>query len=172
MKDNRTPIQCRNGPLEQSRKCTDAFCCILYLLLVGVVVAFAVLSASALKIPRSQLQQQVMKSEFAGPFIALGKSFFSICLGLVCVAAICLFMLILAFIIPQIVTYIFIPLCLLLSLVLGSAFIYVYFGKTLPFLSPEKQARFIDKNSWLALGCGILFLTAFLIIILVIITKK
>jgi hypothetical protein len=81
-------------------------------------------------------------------------------------------MLILSFIIPELVAYIFIPISLILSLIIGSSFIYVYFGKTLPFLSPQKQAKFIDKNSWLALGCGVLFLAAFLIIILVIITKK
>ncbi len=81
-------------------------------------------------------------------------------------------MLILSFIIPELVAYIFIPISLFLSLLIGSTFIYVYFGKTLPFLSPEKQAKFIDKNSWLALGLGILMLAAFFIIIFVILTKK
>jgi hypothetical protein len=49
---------------------------------------------------------------------------------------------------------------------------YVYFGSTLPFLSPEKQAKFVGKNSWLAFGIGILMLAAFFIIIFVILTKK
>ena len=81
-------------------------------------------------------------------------------------------MLMLSFIIPELVAYIFIPISLLLTLLLGSGFIYVHFGRTLPFLSPEKQAKFIDTNSWLSLGCGILLLAAFFIIIFVILTKK
>jgi len=39
-------------------------------------------------------------------------------------------------------------------------------------LSPEKQAKFIDKNSWLSLGCGVLLLASFFLIIFVILTKK
>jgi hypothetical protein len=88
------------------------------------------------------------------------------------VAVLCLLMLILSFIIPELVAYIFIPLSLQLTLLLGSGFIYVHFGKTLPFLSPEKQAKFIDNHSWLSLGCGILLLAAFFIIVFVILTKK
>lgn len=52
-------------------------------------------------------------------------------------------MIIITFIIPVLVTYIFIPIALFLTLIIGLAFVYVYFGNTLPFLSQENQNKYI-----------------------------
>ena len=140
--------------------------------MVGVVITFAVLSFNAMKLPRSQLEEELKKSQFGSPLIALTKCFLQICIALICVAALCLVMLIVSFIIPELVAYIFIPISLLLTLLIGSAFLYIHFGQTLPFLSAERQSKFISSHSWLALGLGILLLGAFFFIIFIIISKK
>ena len=82
-------------------------------------------------------------SPYGQPFIALGKSFVEICLALVCVIALCFVMVIISFIVPQIVAYIFIPISLIFTFLLGSAFLYVYFGQTLPFLSEANQSKYV-----------------------------
>ena len=76
------------------------------------------------------------------------------------------------FILPEIVTYIFLPLALVLTAVIGSAFLYVYFGNTLPLLSQQNQAKFIEQKSLLALGLGILLLMGFFFILFIIINKR
>lgn len=38
-----TPYQCRAGPFKD-QKCTDFYCCVLYLVMVGLVVFFSLLS--------------------------------------------------------------------------------------------------------------------------------
>ncbi len=43
--DVQLSVQCRDGPIAE-RRCTDAFCCILYLLLLAAVL-FLGLSASS-----------------------------------------------------------------------------------------------------------------------------
>jgi hypothetical protein len=76
------------------------------------------------------------------------------------------------FIIPALVIYIYIPLFLILMLLIGAAFLYVYFGQTLPLLDVNQQKNFVHKNSLLALGIGIGFLVAFVVSIFMIISKK
>lgn len=40
----RTPAQCRNGPIPD-RSCTDFFCCILYVILIIAVIFLVLFSA-------------------------------------------------------------------------------------------------------------------------------
>lgn len=41
---DRTPAQCRNGPIPE-RRCTDFICCIIYLLLIAGVLFLVLFSA-------------------------------------------------------------------------------------------------------------------------------
>ena len=86
--------------------------------------------------------------------------------------ALCLIMVITTFIIPSLAAYIYIPLALLMMLLIGSVFVFIYFGNTLPFIDTKDQDRYIEKNSLLALGIGIGFLAAFFLSIFVICSKK
>jgi hypothetical protein len=52
--DVQLSMQCRDGPLNE-RKCTDMFCCILYLLLLGSIVFLAVFASSAIKMSQAEV---------------------------------------------------------------------------------------------------------------------
>ena len=57
-------------------------------------------------------------------------------------------------------------------LVLGTGFLYRFFGNTLPFLNNEIQRSYINKYSILTLVSGITFIVGFLISLVVILSKQ
>lgn len=56
--DERTPVQCRNGPLEE-RSCTDCCCCLIYIILIAAVIFLGVFSAQAKEIDREAIEKQL-----------------------------------------------------------------------------------------------------------------
>ena len=95
-----------------------------------------------------------------------------IIIALACVAAVCLILVITTFIFPSLVTYFYMPIMLLLMLLLGVAFLYRYFGNSFPFISEASQEKYVQKDSLMALGVGILFLVGFVISLITICCKR
>lgn len=127
-------VQCREGPIAE-RRCTDIFCCIIYLLLLATIIFLAVFASSAIKMSREEVEIKLKKTDDANPLLAISHSITYIILSLACVIAVSFILVIVSFIIPALSAYIVIPLILLLMLLLGTGFIYSYFGKQLPFVS-------------------------------------
>lgn len=86
--------------------------------------------------------------------------------------AICILMVVTSYVIPEVAAYVYIPLCLVLMLVLGSGLMYRFFGNRLPFLDPEIQKSYINKYSLLTLVCGVGCIVGFLISLIVILAKQ
>lgn len=59
--DIQLSVQCRDGPLTE-RKCTDVFCCILYLLLLGSVIFLAVFASNAIQLTNSEVETMLEHS--------------------------------------------------------------------------------------------------------------
>lgn len=77
-----------------------------------------------------------------------------------------------SFIIPSVSAYIVIPLILILMLLLGSGFIYRYFGNKLPFVSMDFQETYATSHSLVSLLVGITFLVGFVVSLIVIVLKQ
>lgn len=86
--------------------------------------------------------------------------------------AISLLLVITSFIIPAISAYIFIPLLLILMLLLGSGFLYRYFGNRLPFVNEDLQSQYAGQHSVISLIVGIAFLAGFVISVIVLTLKQ
>lgn len=56
--DIQLSVQCRDGPLTE-RKCTDVFCCILYLLLLGSVIFLAVFASNAIQMNTDEVEAKL-----------------------------------------------------------------------------------------------------------------
>ena len=56
--DIQLSVQCRDGPLTE-RKCTDVFCCILYLLLLGCVIFLAVFASNAIQMNTDEVEAKL-----------------------------------------------------------------------------------------------------------------
>ena len=59
--DDRTPAQCRNGPIEE-RSCTDCFCCILYLLLIAASIFFAIFFSGVTRMTAEQINAELQET--------------------------------------------------------------------------------------------------------------
>ena len=56
--DIQLSVQCRDGPLTE-RKCTDVFCCILYLLLLGSVIFLGVFASNAIQMNTDEVEAKL-----------------------------------------------------------------------------------------------------------------
>lgn len=75
----------------------------------------------------------------ASPLLAVSSATLYVLISLACVMALSFVLVLISFIIPSVSAYIVIPLILILMLLLGSGFIYRYFGNKLPFVSMDFQ---------------------------------
>lgn len=85
---------------------------------------------------------------------------------------ICLFIVITVYLIPALAAYLFIPIMLVLMFLFGSAFIYRFFGKHLPFIPRSLQTTFVSSYNTASLIIGILFIIAFVASLVVILTRQ
>lgn len=131
-------VQCRDGPLTQ-RRCTDVLCCIIYLLLLASIIFLAIFASSAIKMSRAEVEAKLEKRNDSNPLLAVSSSITYIVLSLACVVAVSFVLVVISFIIPSVSAYVIIPLILLFMLLLGTGFIYSYFGKRLPFIGEGFQ---------------------------------
>lgn len=135
---DRTPAQCRNGPIPD-RHCTDFLCCILYLLLIAAVIFLVIFSAGGINMTTDEIRASLKENNFGSPLLAIIEAVIPIILALAFVAAICVILVVTTFTIPAIATYIYIPLFLALMLFAGIIFLIRYFGQTIPFVNADIQ---------------------------------
>ncbi len=55
---DRTPAQCRNGPIPD-RHCTDFFCCVLYVLLIAAVIFLVLFSAGGVSMTTEEIKSSL-----------------------------------------------------------------------------------------------------------------
>jgi hypothetical protein len=53
--DVQLSVQCRDGPISE-RRCTDVFCCIIYLLLVASIIFLGVFASNAVKMSQHEIE--------------------------------------------------------------------------------------------------------------------
>ena len=169
--DDRTPAQCRTGPIED-RPCPGSFCCLLYLLPIAATIFLALFSSGKPTMTPEEVKTQLDTASFGAPLLAIVKAFVPIIIALGVVIALCLILVVTTFIIPSIVTYIYIPVFLLLMLLAGACFIASFAGVALPFVKPEMQQNYAAKNDITTLIIGITFLLGFLAALLTICSKR
>lgn len=167
---DRTPAQCRNGPIPD-RSCTDFYCCIMYLILIAAVI-FLVLFSGGVNMTPEEIKSELESNNFGTPFLAIIQAAIPIILAIAFVAAICLILVITTFTIPAIATYIYIPLFLAIMLFLGIIFLIRYFGPKIPFVSDSIQDNFAKSKSVVTLITGLAFIFGFFIAIFTIFTKR
>lgn len=56
--DVQLSVQCRDGPISE-RRCTDVFCCIIYLLLLASIIFLGVFASNAIKMDQKEIQFQL-----------------------------------------------------------------------------------------------------------------
>lgn len=136
------------------------------------MVSLALLANSADHFTEEQIEKMLKVKGQDMPYLSTEQVIPDILIGLGVAAAVCIVMVLTTYVVPEVSAYLYIPLCLLLMLVLGTGFLYRFFGNRLPFLSTEIQKSYINKYSFLTLVCGIGFLAGFLISLIVILSKQ
>lgn len=106
------------------------------------------------------------------PFISIEKASPYIITSLGIAIGLCVIIVITIYLIPAIAAYLFIPIMLLLMLLLGSGFIYRFFGKRLPFVPLEIQHQYAELYSTISLFIGLAFLVGFVVSLIVVLTKQ
>lgn len=130
-----TPLQCRNGPIKD-QQCTDFYCCVMYLAIIGLVVFLALLSADGVKLTPEEVKETLQETNFGKPLYAIMEAIVPIVVSLALVAAISLLLLVTSLTIPVVAAFVYIPLILLFMLFVGVVFILRYFGISIPYISP------------------------------------
>lgn len=118
------------------------------------------------------MEAKLAKSDSSNPLLAISNSIVYIVLSLACVVAVSFALVLISFIIPSVSAYIIIPLILLLMLLLGTGFIYSFFGKKLPFVDENFQQTYATSHSEISLIVGIAFILGFVISLIVILLKQ
>jgi Flp pilus assembly protein TadB len=106
---------------------------------LGSIIFLAIFASSAIQLTQSQVEKKLDKANNSNPLLAVSSASLYIVISLACVAALSFVLVLISFIIPMISAYIVIPFILLLMLLLGSGFIYRYFGNKLPFVGEDLQ---------------------------------
>ena len=122
-----TPYQCRQGPFKD-QKCTDFFCCILYLIMIGLVIFFALLSVGGVHLTPEDVKLSLEKSNVGNLFYSIVEAVIPIVLSLGLIAAICIFLVFFSFTLPILITALYIPVLLIFMLTLGVLFTLRYFN--------------------------------------------
>lgn len=53
--DVQLSVQCRDGPISE-RRCTDIFCCIIYLLLLASIIFLGIFASNAIKMSQQEIE--------------------------------------------------------------------------------------------------------------------
>jgi ABC-type polysaccharide/polyol phosphate export permease len=85
------------------------------------------------------VRERLSKTSEAHPLLAIFSSVVYILISLSCVVALSFALLVISFTVPSIAIYLVLPLMLILMLLLGSGFIYRFFGNKLPFVNEDLQ---------------------------------
>ena len=118
------------------------------------------------------LNHLLKKNGASLPFLSTYKVMPFILTSWAIAAGICLIIVITVYLIPAIAAFLFIPLILLLMLLLGAAFVYRFFGHKLPFVSSQFQIAYVASYNTASLIIGLLFITAFVVSLIVILTRQ
>lgn len=167
----RTPAQCRNGPIPE-RSCTDFFCCIFYVLLIIAVLFLVLFSAGGVHKTPQEIRDDLGETNIGTPFLAIIECLIPIIVAMAFVAAICFILAITSFTIPAVAAYIYIPLFLILMLFAGVIFLVRYFGQKIPFVSDSIQNNYATSNSIVTLIIGIAFIIGFVASLVTIFSKR
>ena len=166
-----TPYQCRSGPFKD-QKCTDFYCCIAYLVLVGLVIFFSLLSLGGNHMTPEDLKLSLEQTSIGAPFYSIIEAVIPITVALTLIAAICIILVLVSFTFPILITFIYVPVLLLFMLCFGIVFILRFFNIPLPFIPTSIQLHFAKNNQPLTIIVGIGFIVGFLLASGVIGSKK
>lgn len=157
-----TPYQCRAGPFKD-QKCTDFYCCVLYLVLVGLVVFFSLLSLGGNHMTLEDLKLSLEETSVGGPFYSIIEAVIPITVSLGLIAALCILIVFASFSVPLLITLLYVPALLLFMLCFGVAFILRFFNIPLPFVPVNIQLHFAKSYQPLTIIVGVGFIIGFLL---------